>query len=117
MRLSVLTAIATVLAAPAFAQSLPHLPSDLSPTGVRSADDHLALEEVEGAMVTAVMMADSPEGPLSEELDARCELRDGGRHALCEIVGTPDGGGDGSWYGTLQPGYGNYVVLATKLPA
>lgn len=77
----------------------------------------VTLEEVEGAMVTAVMMADSPEGPLPEELDARCELRDGGRHALCEIVGTPDGGGDGSWYGTLQPGYGNYVVLATKLPA
>ncbi|MFI8777752.1 hypothetical protein ACIGH6_11815 [Brachybacterium paraconglomeratum] len=77
----------------------------------------VTLEEVEGAMVTAVMMADSPEGPLPEELGARCELRDGGRHALCEIVGTPDGGGDGSWYGTLQPGYGNYVVLATKLPA
>lgn len=77
----------------------------------------VTLEEIEGAMVTAVMMADSPEGPLPEELDARCELRDGGRHALCEIVGTPDGGGDGSWYGTLQPGYGNYVVLATKLPA
>lgn len=77
----------------------------------------VTLEEVEGAMVTAVMMADSPEGPLPEELDARCELRDGGRHALCEVVGTPDGGGDGSWYGTLQPGYGNYVVLATKLPA
>lgn len=77
----------------------------------------VTLEEIEGAMVTAVMMADSPEGPLPEELDVRCELRDGGRHALCEIVGTPDGGGDGSWYGTLQPGYGNYVVLATKLPA
>ena len=77
----------------------------------------VTLEEIEGAMVTAVMMADSPEGPLPEELGARCELRDGGRHALCEIIGTPDGGGDGSWYGTLQPGYGNYVVLATKLPA
>lgn len=77
----------------------------------------VTLEEIEGAMVTAVMMADSPEGPLPEELGARCELRDGGRHALCEIVGTPDGGGDGSWYGTLQPGYGNYVVLASKLPA
>ncbi|WP_341853874.1 hypothetical protein [Brachybacterium sp. GPGPB12] len=77
----------------------------------------VTLEEVEGAMVTAVMMADSPEGPLPEELDARCEPRDGGRHALCEIVGTPDGGGDGGWYGTLQPGYGNYVVIATKSPA
>lgn len=92
-----------------------------APQGVGSLSaalpSEVTLEEVEGAMVTAVMMADSPEGPLPEELDARCELRDGGRHALCEIVGTPDGGGDGSWYGTLQPGYGNYVVLATKLPA
>ena len=49
--------------------------------------------------------------------DPVAERRDGGRHALCEIVGTPDGAGDGSWYGTLQPGYGNYVVLASKLPA
>lgn len=92
-----------------------------APQGVGSLSaalpSEVTLEEVEGAMVTAVMMADRPEGPLPEELDARCELRDGGRHALCEIVGTPDGGGDGSWYGTLQPGYGNYVVLATKLPA
>ena len=52
-----LTAIATVLAAPAFAQSLPHLPSDLSPAGVRAADDHLALEEVEGAEAMAFVRA------------------------------------------------------------
>jgi prolyl oligopeptidase len=57
MRLSVLTAIATVLAAPAFAQSLPHLPTDLSPAGVRAADDHLALEEVEGAEAMAFVRA------------------------------------------------------------
>ena len=36
---------------------------------------------------------------------------------LATTTTDPDGGGDGSWYGTLQPGYGNYVVLATKLPA
>lgn len=53
MRLSVLTAIATVLSAPAFAQSLPHLPTDLSPAGVRAADNHLALEEVEGVEAMA----------------------------------------------------------------
>jgi len=57
MRLSVLTAIATVLAAPAFAQSLPHLPTDLSPAGVRAADDHLALEEVEGVEAMAFVQA------------------------------------------------------------
>lgn len=57
MRLSVLTAIATVLSAPAFAQSLPHLPTDLSPAGVRAADDHLALEEVEGAEAMAFVRA------------------------------------------------------------
>ena len=91
--------------------------SIFSPQRSAAVPSEVTLEEVGGAMVTAVMMADSPEGPLSEELDARCELRDGGRHALCEIVGTPGSGGDGSWYGTLQPGYGNYVVLATKLPA
>lgn len=57
MRLSVLTAIATVLAAPAFGQSLPHLPTDLSPAGVRAADDHLALEEVEGVEAMAFVQA------------------------------------------------------------
>lgn len=57
MRLSILTAIATVLAAPACAQGLPHLPSDLSPAGVRAADDHLALEEVEGVEAMAFVRA------------------------------------------------------------
>lgn len=57
MRLSVLTAIATVLSAPALAQSLPHLPTDLSPAGVRAADDHLALEEVEGVEAMAFVRA------------------------------------------------------------
>jgi prolyl oligopeptidase len=57
MRLCVLTAIATVLAAPAFGQSLPHLPTDLSPAGVRAADDHLALEEVEGVEAMAFVQA------------------------------------------------------------
>jgi prolyl oligopeptidase len=47
-----------VLAAPALAQtSPPHLPADLSPAGVRAADDHLALEEVQGAEALAFVAA------------------------------------------------------------
>ncbi|AQR60537.1 S9 family peptidase [Brevundimonas sp. LM2] len=47
-----------VLAAPALAQTPPpHLPTDLSPAGVRAADDHLALEQVEGAEALAFLAA------------------------------------------------------------
>jgi prolyl oligopeptidase len=35
----------------------PHLPTDLSPAGVRAADDHLALEEVEGTEAMAFVRA------------------------------------------------------------
>lgn len=35
----------------------PHLPSDLSPAGVRAADDHLALEQVDGAEAMAFVRA------------------------------------------------------------
>ncbi|HZW16602.1 MAG TPA: hypothetical protein VFF66_10165, partial [Brevundimonas sp.] len=38
---------------PAPAAPPPHFPADLSPAGVRAADDHLALEEVEGAEAMA----------------------------------------------------------------
>ena len=49
-----------VIAAPAFAQTpLPHMPSDLSPAGVRAADDHLALEQVEGAEAMAFVVAEN----------------------------------------------------------
>jgi prolyl oligopeptidase len=73
MRLSVLTAIATVLAAPAFAQSLPHLPTDLSPAGVRAADDHLALEEVEGGEAMAFVRASNERALAALTGDARYE--------------------------------------------
>ena len=46
------------LSAPALAQTPPpHLPTDLSPAGVRAADDHLALEQVEGAEAMAFVAA------------------------------------------------------------
>ncbi len=53
------TAALMVFATPAFAQtaSPPHFPADLSPAGVRAADDHLALEEVEGTEAMAFVQA------------------------------------------------------------
>ena len=45
--------LATPRAAP------PHFPVDLSPAGVRAADDHLALEEVEGAEAMAFVAAEN----------------------------------------------------------
>ena len=60
LRLSMLTATALMaFTAPAFAQTAapPHFPADLSPAGVRAADDHLALEEVQGAEALAFVRA------------------------------------------------------------
>jgi prolyl oligopeptidase len=46
--------------APTIAQTRPpHLPIDLTPAGVRAADDHLALEEVEGAEAMAFVAAEN----------------------------------------------------------
>jgi prolyl oligopeptidase len=52
-----MAALAALMTSPALAQSLPHLPTDLSPAGVRAADDHLALEEVEGSEAMAFVRA------------------------------------------------------------
>lgn len=47
-------------AAPAVAQTAPpHMPADLSPAGVRAADGHLALEEVEGTEALAFLAAEN----------------------------------------------------------
>ena len=63
LRLSMLTAATALMAfaAPALAQTAPppHFPADLSPAGVRAADDHLALEEVEGAEAMAFVRAEN----------------------------------------------------------
>ncbi|WP_269515214.1 prolyl oligopeptidase family serine peptidase [Brevundimonas subvibrioides] len=52
--------VLAVFAAPALAQTPPpHLPADLSPAGVRAADDHLALEAVEGTEAMAFVRAEN----------------------------------------------------------
>ncbi|OYX56042.1 MAG: S9 family peptidase [Brevundimonas subvibrioides] len=52
---------AIAISAPAMAQTAPppHFPADLSPAGVRAADDHLALEEVEGTEAMAFVRAEN----------------------------------------------------------
>ena len=57
LRSLLLGVAAVALCTPAMAQTLPHLPADLTPAGVRAADDHLALEEVEGAEAMAFVRA------------------------------------------------------------
>lgn len=61
--------------------------------------------DLEEAVTSGVMMGHSHDGELPADLDATCEVTDGGEHALCEVTGTPDGGGDGTWYATAQRGY------------
>ena len=54
MRSLILSTVAMALATAAFAQSAPpHMPTDLSPAGVRAADEHLALEQVNGTEAMA----------------------------------------------------------------
>ncbi|WGM32454.1 prolyl oligopeptidase family serine peptidase [Brevundimonas sp. NIBR11] len=60
LRSLMLGVAAVAISAPAFAQSAPpHFPADLTPAGVRAADDHLALEEVEGAEAMAFVRAEN----------------------------------------------------------
>ncbi len=51
----------------------PHLPADLTPTGVRAADDHLALEEVNGAEAMAFVAESNRKALASLEGDRRYE--------------------------------------------
>jgi prolyl oligopeptidase len=61
MRIQSLMAATALMAfaTPVLAQTAPppHFPADLSPAGVRAADDHLALEEVEGTEAMAFVRA------------------------------------------------------------
>jgi len=55
------------------ASAPPHFPADLSPAGVRAADDHLALEEVEGAEAMAFVAESNRKALASLEGDRRYE--------------------------------------------
>jgi prolyl oligopeptidase len=64
----------TVDEVPRVMQTLPpHFPADLSPAGVRAADDHLALEEVEGAEAMAFVAESNRKALASLEGDRRYE--------------------------------------------
>jgi prolyl oligopeptidase len=52
---------------------LPHMPADLSPAGVRAADDHLALEEVNGTEAMAFVAESNRRALASLEGDRRYE--------------------------------------------
>lgn len=75
-------------------------------------------EDLEGAALSAVMMGYRMDGDLPEGLEVSCEVSDGGEHGVCEVTGTPDGGGDGTWYATAQRGYDGDrdAYLFTRLP-
>lgn len=75
-------------------------------------------EDLAGAAMSAVMMGDRNDGEVPPELAITCEVTDGGEHGLCEVAGTPDGGGDGAWYATAQNGYDGdrAAYLFTRLP-
>ena len=74
MRLLLLTASALVLASPAVAQqAMPHLPAELTPEAVAAADDHLALEEVQGAEALAFVRASNERALASLTGDPRYE--------------------------------------------
>jgi prolyl oligopeptidase len=58
---------------PAPAAVPPHFPADLTPAGVRAADDHLALEQVEGAEAMAFVAESNRKALASLEGDRRYE--------------------------------------------
>ncbi|HIY24337.1 MAG TPA: hypothetical protein H9837_08545 [Candidatus Brachybacterium merdigallinarum] len=75
-------------------------------------------ETMADAAMGAVMMGDRNDGDLPESLEITCEVSDEGQHGLCEVTGTPEGGGDGTWYATAQNGFDGDVpaYLFTRLP-
>ena len=74
MRPVLLSFAMTLMATTALAQSVPpHMPADLSPAGVRAADDHLALEEVNGAEAMAFVAAENAKSLAALTGDPRYE--------------------------------------------
>ena len=75
-------------------------------------------QELADAAISAVMMGSGGDGEPPTDLSVMCEVSDGGEHGLCEVTGTPDGGGDGTWYASAQRGFDGdrAAYLFTQLP-
>ena len=60
MRPVLLSFAMSLMATTALAQATPpHMPTDLSPAGVRAADEHLALEDVSGTEAMAFVASEN----------------------------------------------------------
>ncbi|CAN5322026.1 prolyl oligopeptidase family protein [soil metagenome] len=110
MKSLVLVAAIAMMASPALAQSRPpHMPTDLSPAGVRAADDHLALEDVTGTEAQAFVASENAKSLAALTGDARYETF---RQEAFDILSATDriatpqflGGGIGNfWQDAANP--------------
>ena len=102
------------------APELPVAPGAEHALQATSADDlsQVTGEDLAEDVTSAVMMGHSHDGELPADLTAECEVTDGGEHGMCEVTGTPDEGGDGTWYATAQSGFDGdrAAYLFTRLP-
>jgi prolyl oligopeptidase len=74
MRPVLLSLAVSLMATTALAQSTPpHMPRDLSPAGVRAADEHLALEEVNGTEAMAFVASENEKSLRTLTRDRRYE--------------------------------------------
>ena len=76
----------------------PHMPTDLTPAGVRAADDHLALEAVDGTEAMAFVAASNQRALAALELDPRYETFRGRAEAILtatDRIPSPSFLGDG----------------------
>ncbi|MGY5765196.1 hypothetical protein ACXET9_08345 [Brachybacterium sp. DNPG3] len=62
----------------------------------------VAKDDLESGVLDAILLSDQADGDLPADLAIDCQILDDGAHALCEVTGTADGAGDGSWYATAQ---------------
>lgn len=75
-------------------------------------------QDLSDIALSAVMLQWASDGELPHGLDIDCTVSDAGEHGTCEVTGTPDGGGDGTWYATAQRGYPGHTAayVFTRLP-
>lgn len=67
--------------------------------------EEVTAEDVEGALREGVLEVGVDPVDLPADTAVECEVVDEGLHALCEITGgIEDGGVEGFWYATAQPG-------------